>query len=336
MKNIESLFITILLIISPSYACTGNQKRDYSDSKSINLSTTTTSSSKWTSLVGKKLTLVKYGLIGNGGSEVNTFYNNTNEYVQLQSNGVMIWNNRQDGNSNFYYIIDSNKLYFGSTKGSRQYYFEIVNTNGNMIKTHDKIGTYRYFNCAASHASGSTNVPYLDILRKYAPFYYKRNIISSERIKDNDYEKQYRYYDSAGFEINVHLMNCGFCQGGGKNPYNGQFCGMCFGQGWIININAWNKETSVMLDCDGKPVYVGVGGSTTHSSGSNNSGSSSGGSSGSGSIYTTCRICNGSGRCTSCNGRGTSLYTYGGSDHTVCSSCHGNGRCFNCHGTGRQ
>lgn len=70
-----------------------------------------------------------------------------------------------------------------------------------------------------------------------------------------------------------------------------------------------------------------------YSSGSSSSGSSSSGSS---SVYSKCRICNGSGRCTSCRGTGTGEYTYGGTSHSTCSSCNGSGRCFNCYGTGRQ
>ena len=66
----------------------------------------------------------------------------------------------------------------------------------------------------------------------------------------------------------------------------------------------------------------------------------SGGSS-SGITYTTCRTCNGSGTCTSCNGRrgyyvDSGMYTGSGSrTWQNCPSCNGNGRCFNCHGTGR-
>lgn len=75
----------------------------------------------------------------------------------------------------------------------------------------------------------------------------------------------------------------------------------------------------------------GNGGSTS-SSGGYSSGNSSGSSS---SVYSKCRICNGSGRCTSCRGTGTGMYTYGGTSHSTCSSCNGSGRCFNCYGTGR-
>lgn len=68
-----------------------------------------------------------------------------------------------------------------------------------------------------------------------------------------------------------------------------------------------------------------------------------GGSSGSGlSTYTTCRICGGSGVCTSCGGKGgswrdTGYYTGSGSKTWInCPSCNGNKRCFNYHGIGRQ
>jgi len=66
--------------------------------------------------------------------------------------------------------------------------------------------------------------------------------------------------------------------------------------------------------------------------GNGGSTSSNGGS----SVYSKCRICHGSGQCTTCRGTGTGMYTYGGTSHTTCSSCNGSGRCFNCYGTGRQ
>ncbi len=74
--------------------------------------------------------------------------------------------------------------------------------------------------------------------------------------------------------------------------------------------------------------YTGGGGTTSGSSG--------------GSAYTTCRICSGSGVCTSCHGskgswHDTGYYTGSGSKSWIdCPSCHGTGRCFNCHGSGRQ
>lgn len=70
-------------------------------------------------------------------------------------------------------------------------------------------------------------------------------------------------------------------------------------------------------------------------SGTNRSNSSS-------SVHTTCRICGGSGVCTSCHGKRGEFVdtgTYTGRDTQSwidCPSCKGNGKCFNCYGTGRQ
>lgn len=60
------------------------------------------------------------------------------------------------------------------------------------------------------------------------------------------------------------------------------------------------------------------------------------------SVYSTCRICGGSGTCASCHGTGgewrdTGYYTGSGNKSWIaCPSCNGNKRCFNCHGTGKQ
>lgn len=63
---------------------------------------------------------------------------------------------------------------------------------------------------------------------------------------------------------------------------------------------------------------------------------------GGGSTYTTCRICGGTGKCTSCHGDGghyadTGYYTGSGNRSWIsCPSCNGSTRCFNCHGSGKQ
>ena len=80
------------------------------------------------------------------------------------------------------------------------------------------------------------------------------------------------------------------------------------------------------------------------SSGGNSGSGSYGGSSGSSSssVYSTCRICGGSGVCTGCGGKGgewrdTGYYTGSNTQSWIaCGSCRGSKRCFNCHGTGRQ
>ena len=60
------------------------------------------------------------------------------------------------------------------------------------------------------------------------------------------------------------------------------------------------------------------------------------------SNYNTCRICGGSGICTSCGGTGgewrdTGYYTGSNTKSWIdCGSCRGSKQCFNCFGTGRQ
>lgn len=73
----------------------------------------------------------------------------------------------------------------------------------------------------------------------------------------------------------------------------------------------------------------------------NNNQSSSTGGSNSGSSYTECRYCDGSGecpgsncnngRCIRCGGKG---YTYSGKYKTSCAWCN-NGKCIACHGTAK-
>lgn len=70
-------------------------------------------------------------------------------------------------------------------------------------------------------------------------------------------------------------------------------------------------------------------------------GGSSGGSEGTGSYMrdvNVCWNCNGSGKCSSCAGRGERRYSgnYGQPGGIMdCSICHGTGRCQACHGRGR-
>ena len=123
---------------------------------------------------------------------------------------------------------------------------------------------------------------------------------------------------------------CGRCNGSGK-----QNCLVCGGKGSITYKK--NNYTGGTASYGGG--YTGGG---YYSPGTSSSSSSSSSSSRSSSAYTTCRICHGSGVCTSCGGTGgswkdTGYYTGSNTKSWInCGSCHGNKRCFNCHGTGRQ
>ena len=93
---------------------------------------------------------------------------------------------------------------------------------------------------------------------------------------------------------------------------------------FLANLRNAQGNSSVTV-----PNVGGYGGGYDNSSGSN-------------SVYTTCRICGGSGVCKSCGGRGgewrdTGYYTGSNVQSWIaCPSCRGNKQCFNCHGTGRQ
>lgn len=88
----------------------------------------------------------------------------------------------------------------------------------------------------------------------------------------------------------------------------------------------------------GLQAKFGGGSNPSYNGGYSSSSSTNNGS----STYSKCRICGGSGICTSCNGSGgewrdTGYYTGSGNKSWInCPSCNGNKRCFNCHGTGRQ
>lgn len=72
-----------------------------------------------------------------------------------------------------------------------------------------------------------------------------------------------------------------------------------------------------------------------YSGGTGNSGSNHYEDGGNNYQSATCKYCHGTGRCSSCNGKGYKFNPYSGEDDQ-CPSCFGNGRCFNCHGSGRQ
>lgn len=117
-------------------------------------------------------------------------------------------------------------------------------------------------------------------------------------------------------------VTCNACKGSGKAS-----CKMCNGTGTItIKQNNNNNNNNRSNYYNNSPNYY-----------NNNSNSNS-----SSSTHTTCRICNGTGVCTSCRGTGgewrdTGYYTGSGSKSWIeCPSCRGNKKCFNCYGTGRQ
>ena len=143
-----------------------------------------------------------------------------------------------------------------------------------------------------------------------------------------------------GFELGMKYMQTpyGFMPSGemGCTTHDNEL--LLIGEGFSsININGTIYDLCDQSEWDRFVNGVNIinSGVAPAAGGGYSSGSSSSSHSHS-SAYDTCRICHGNGRCTSCNGTGTSLYTYGGSSSSACASCHGTGKCFKCHGTGRQ
>ena len=91
-----------------------------------------------------------------------------------------------------------------------------------------------------------------------------------------------------------------------------------------------------------QPNYPGGGGGYNPGGGSYNGGSGSGGSSSSNSSSSSSSsrrqhdLCNGTGKCKTCNGTGSMWKGYGQSGKTRCPNCNGTGRCSGCNGTGRR
>ncbi|MGN0231132.1 MAG: hypothetical protein ACI4A8_02845, partial [Muribaculaceae bacterium] len=158
-------------------------------------------------------------------------------------------------------------------------------------------------------------------------------------------------------------MGCLNCYGTGKMT-----CSICSGEGghlildrYFLCSNCGGKGITKCFFCGGKgkvrkpKTGIDIAIEATRNSVNNsnnynnynsynsyNSNSSSSSSSSSSSTRSTCRICGGSGVCTSCHGSGghwedTGYYTGSGSKSWInCPSCNGSKRCFNCYGTGHQ
>ncbi len=125
-------------------------------------------------------------------------------------------------------------------------------------------------------------------------------------------------------------VTCNGCGGSGR-----VCCKWCDGTGKItVTQNNDNNSYNNNYNNNSSNYYYNNNSSNYYNNNSNSNNSSS--------TYTTCRICGGTGVCTSCHGTGgewrdTGYYTGSGSKSWIeCPSCRGNKKCFNCHGTGRQ
>ena len=100
----------------------------------------------WQALIGKHLSLTTYGISQNG-QEANRFECQTGEYIELGSDGVLLWGNRCDGNTSYRYRIDGKRIYLTQISGKEtgDKWFELTRQSDGLIKTESNLGTYRYF-----------------------------------------------------------------------------------------------------------------------------------------------------------------------------------------------
>lgn len=103
-------------------------------------------SAGWQTLIGKRLSLITYGISQNG-QEVNRFQCQTGEYIKLGSDGILYWENRYDGSTSYRYRIDGKRIYLTQISGKEtgDKWLELTRQSNGLIKTESNLGTYRYF-----------------------------------------------------------------------------------------------------------------------------------------------------------------------------------------------
>ncbi len=172
----------------------------------------------------------------------------------------------------------------------------------------------------AGFVSTSFSQNYMDVLQRYAPYYYKNfKIQSSELQQPTSYRSIYKFVATNGLEITVTLSMCWTCAGTGKSAYNGyRGCSTCGSTGKAAIVSAYQPANKMFFDAEGRPPYGGS--AVAGSSGSSGSSKSK--------TWKNCHSCGGGGGCRSCNGTGINTVTKSGN----CGACHGTGICPACRG----
>ena len=119
---------------------TTTQNVDSGNGRSLRRDATGTN---WSDYENNKLSLFKYGGYKDG-KELNTFFG-SGEYMLLH-NGVLEWNDRQDGDTKYNARVSGNVIYI-TPKGKAPSYVKwirIERRDDNAIFTYDNLGTYRY------------------------------------------------------------------------------------------------------------------------------------------------------------------------------------------------
>lgn len=119
---------------------TTTQNVDSGNGRSLRRDATGTN---WSDYENNKLSLFKYGGYKDG-KELNTFFG-SGEYMLLH-NGVLEWNDRQDGDTKYNARVSGNVIYI-TPKGKAPSYVKwirIERRDDNAIFTYDNLGIYRY------------------------------------------------------------------------------------------------------------------------------------------------------------------------------------------------
>ena len=181
-----------------------------------------------------------------------------------------------------------------------------------------KAGSYTMTGSSASnlHANNSTqyiNCSYCNATGK----------INCRFCNGTGYVSMPKYFPYPPYSLYYEKATCPTC--GGKSHTK---CGFCDGTGRIKVNNSSNSSSSSFN-------YTPNNSGSTYTPNHNSNSSEN-------SKRTTCRICGGTGVCTSCHGKGgewrnTGYYTGANSKSWIdCPSCRGNKKCFNCYGKGYQ
>lgn len=253
--------------------------------------------------------------------------------------------NLKVGKHNYYcnvLIRDVSNNY--SVIGRKSQYMSFVGTGyareEERVKNDNSRGavkTIRYYGESQMHMSGMTNNLYS--LDGYVDIFFD-SAGRPSAMKKNDGQKRYLIRDN-NTKGNVYKMSDDNDNSNNRICFNENDKQVTISWSWATTYGGITIRGNVL------ELYSKTGGSNKinnmcgNSNRGINNGTISGGGSQSGSVYTTCNSCGGSGVCRSCNGRGgewrdTGYYTGSNNKSWInCPSCGGSGRCYMCHGRGK-
>lgn len=173
--------------------------------------------------------------------------------------------------------------------------------------------------------------PYLGV----NPFYTAANnsySYSSTPTKKEKSSEEVKQNENSSNDDSSLKMSCLMCNGTGIGVFGNMICTMCGGTGYTelrIDMNAIANGVQVNGSATNN-LPVTVSPSNTQQNNSNNTQNKRVHW---GTTSETCHMCQGSGKCNSCNGKHW-FYSPFGDDKLTCPNCT-DGKCSKCHGTGK-